>query len=107
MMFPFSFQPASSEIRSALAPLGFLRAGINLSNTLLVSARTSEGEPDGVSPDMARAVGAALDVPVRLIPYQTPGEVADAIVCSGRKQLHLRQPMQRSRRASVFVQSLA
>jgi polar amino acid transport system substrate-binding protein len=80
MMFPFPFQSASSEIRSALAPLGFVRAGINLSNTLLVSARTSEGEPDGVSPDMARAVGAALDVPVRLIPYQTPGEVADAIV---------------------------
>lgn len=80
MKIPFPLPPAEPEIRSALAPLGVLRAGINLSNTLLVSARTPEGQPHGVSPDMAHAVGTALGVPVQLIPYQTPGEVADAVV---------------------------
>lgn len=80
MNIPFPFPPAGSEIRSALAPSGILRAGINLSNTLLVSARTPEGGPAGVSPDMALAVGAALGVTVRLVSYKTPGEVADAIM---------------------------
>lgn len=76
----FVAPPASEDVRAALARNGVLRAGINLSNTLLVSARTLAGEPDGVSPDMARAVAEALGVPCRLVPYKTPGEVADAML---------------------------
>jgi polar amino acid transport system substrate-binding protein len=68
----------SPEILAQLAPTGVLRAGINLSNFLLVSSRTPEGEPAGVSPDMARAVADRLGVPVRYVPYPRPGELADA-----------------------------
>ncbi|MFC7689923.1 hypothetical protein ACFQY5_10220 [Paeniroseomonas aquatica] len=38
------------EILAQLAPTGVLRAGINLSNFLLVTGRSPEGEPEGVSP---------------------------------------------------------
>jgi polar amino acid transport system substrate-binding protein len=65
------------EAVAQLAPRGVLRAGINLSNFLLVSGRGPGGAPDGVAPDMARAVGARLGVPVELVPYPNPGALAD------------------------------
>jgi len=61
-----------------LAPRGVLRAGINLSNFLLVSGRTPLGEPQGVAPDMARAIADRLGVPVAYVPFPRPGELADA-----------------------------
>lgn len=61
-----------------LAPHGVLRAGINLSNFLLVTGRDEHGSPEGVAPDMARAVAARLGVPVRFVPYARPGLLADA-----------------------------
>jgi polar amino acid transport system substrate-binding protein len=63
---------------AALAPTGVLRAGINLSNFLLVTGREPDGSPRGVSPDMARQLGRHLGVKVRLVPYKSPGELADA-----------------------------
>ena len=68
------------QARAELAPTGVLRAGINMSNFLLVTGKTHEGDPDGVSPDMARAVADRLGVPVKLVPFKTPGELADAAV---------------------------
>jgi polar amino acid transport system substrate-binding protein len=68
----------SPEIIAQLAPHGTLRAGINLSNFLLVTARDAHGSPEGVSPDMARALAERLGVPLRLVPYASPGLVADA-----------------------------
>ena len=53
----------TDKARSELAPTGVLRAGINLSNFLLVTGRSANAEPVGVSPDMARAAAAALGVP--------------------------------------------
>lgn len=67
------------QIRSELAPTGVLRAGINMSNFLLVTGETVQGDPDGVSPDMARALAQRLDVPLKLVPFKTPGELADAV----------------------------
>lgn len=64
-------------LRDALAPTGVLRAGINMSNFLLVSARTPDGGPAGVSPDMAAGIAACIGVPVRYVPYPRPGELAD------------------------------
>ena len=55
------------KIRAELAPTGVLRAAINLSNFLLVTAQSSQGDPIGVSPDIARAVADRLGVPVRYI----------------------------------------
>jgi len=67
----------SPEIIAQLAPTGVLRAGINLSNFLLVTSRAPDGTPQGVAPDMARAVADRLGVPVAYVPYPRPGELAD------------------------------
>ena len=63
---------------SELAPSGTLRAGINLSNFLLVSDRHSSGAPIGVAPDMAREIADRLGVGLSLVPFSSPGELADA-----------------------------
>ena len=68
------------KARAELAPTGVLRAGINMSNFLLVTGTTPEGDPDGVSPDIAREVAARLGVGVAFVPFKTPGELADAAV---------------------------
>jgi len=62
-----------------LAPNGVLRAGINLSNFLLVTGRAANGDPQGIAPDMAGEIAARLGVPVKLIPYESPGKLADAV----------------------------
>jgi polar amino acid transport system substrate-binding protein len=61
-----------------LAPTGVLRAGINLSNFLLVSGRSPGGDPVGVAPDMAGEIAARLGVPVAYVTFPRPGELADA-----------------------------
>ena len=66
------------EIIAELAPTGVLRAGVNLSNFLLVTGKSASGDPEGVSPDMAREVARRLGVPLKLVPFKTPGELADA-----------------------------
>ena len=43
----------SDQVKVELAPTGVLRAGINMGNFLLVTGGTTEGDPDGASPDMA------------------------------------------------------
>jgi len=68
----------SRDIVELLAPARILRAGINLSNFLLVTGRTPGGDPVGVSPDMARALATLLDADVRYVCYESPGLVADA-----------------------------
>jgi len=69
----------SPDVVSQLAPHGVLRAAINMSNFLLVTGRTPSGDPEGVSPDMARAIARALGVPVQYVPFPKPGELADAV----------------------------
>jgi len=70
----------SPEIVAELAPTGVLRAGINMSNFLLVTGKTETGDPAGVSPDMAAEVARRLGVPLKLIPYKSPGELGDDAV---------------------------
>jgi len=65
------------EIKAQLAPHGVLRAAINMSNFLLVTGRGPNGDPEGVSPSMARAIADALGVPVKFVPFAKPGELAD------------------------------
>ena len=66
-----------AKLVSELAPTGVLRAAINMGNFLLVTGKSPSGDPTGVSPDMALAIGARLGVPVKFIPYARPGEIAD------------------------------
>ena len=74
--------------QNILAPGNTLRAGINLSNFLLVDPDTHPTESnkkgadtaeelDGVSPDMARALAKELGVSISLIPYPNPGILTD------------------------------
>jgi polar amino acid transport system substrate-binding protein len=69
----------SPEIVAELAPHGVLRAGINMSNFLLVTGRSAAGDPEGVSPSMARAIADRLGVPIKYVPFPKPGELADAV----------------------------
>lgn len=78
MRFGNDLGAVSLALRERLAPGGTLRAGINLSNFLLVSGRTPDGGPAGVSPDMARAVADHLGVAVRYVTYASPALLADA-----------------------------
>ena len=68
----------SPEIVSELAPTGVLRAGINLSNFLLVTGRSATGDPQGVAPDLAGEIASRLGVPIKYVPFKSPGELADA-----------------------------
>jgi polar amino acid transport system substrate-binding protein len=65
-------------IIAQLAPHGTLRAGINLANTLLVSGKTSSGEPEGIAPDLAREVATRLGVPIVYVPFAGAGPMTDA-----------------------------
>jgi polar amino acid transport system substrate-binding protein len=65
------------EVASELAPTGVLRAAINMGNFLLVTGKSPSGDPEGVSPDMAREIATRLGVPVKYMPYARPGEIAD------------------------------
>ena len=54
----------------ALAPTGHLRAAINFGNPVLVQRDTATGEPRGVTAEMARELGARLEVPVDYVPFE-------------------------------------
>ena len=69
----------NTDIIAQLAPSGILRAGINLSNFLLVTGKTEAGDPVGVAPDIAREIAARLGVGVSYVTYRTPGELADRV----------------------------
>ena len=66
-----------TKIRSELGSNGVLRAAINMSNILLVTDKMSDGTPIGVSPDMAQELARYLNLKLELIPYSSPGEIAD------------------------------
>ncbi len=78
MQFSPDIGTLSPTLREHLAPGNMLRAGINLSNFLLVSSRSPEGEPQGVSPDLARALADHIGTGLRYVPYANPGLLADA-----------------------------
>jgi len=72
--------PISPDVIAELAPSGVLRAGINLSNFLLVTTKVGpDGDPVGVAPDLAREIASRLNVPIKYVPFKSPGELADAV----------------------------
>src|ERR1700756_3051360 len=66
------------QVAAELAPKGVLRAGINMSNFLLVTGKTASGDPQGVAPDMAAEIARRLGVPVAYVPFERPSKLADA-----------------------------
>ncbi len=68
----------TAEVIAQLAPTGVLRAGINMSNFLLVVDKTPSGDPIGPSASLAAAIADALGVPLKLVPYANPSAIAAA-----------------------------
>ena len=69
----------SDVVKHQLAPTGILRAGINLSNFLLVSSTAADGSPQGISPDIANLVASKLGLSCELVCFDRPGKLADAV----------------------------
>ena len=64
--------------RAELLSPSTLRVGINIGNILLVTGKADNGDPEGIAPDMGRALAERLGVEVYYQSFATPGEVADA-----------------------------
>jgi len=62
----------------SIAPTGTLRAAINYGNIVLAQ-KGPDGEPAGVSADLARELGRRLKVPVSFATFDTAGKVVDAL----------------------------
>ena len=69
----------SDLVKHQLAPTGILRAGINLSNFLLVSSTAADGSPQGISPDIANLVASKLGLSCELVCFDRSGKLADAV----------------------------
>jgi len=67
--------PAPAAAVADLAPAGTLRAAINFGNPILAVKDPATGEARGVSVDLARELGRRLNVPVKLVLYESAGNV--------------------------------
>jgi polar amino acid transport system substrate-binding protein len=67
----------SAALVKEFAPSGTLRAAINLGNPILAN-KDANGQPFGVSVDLARELGKRLGVPVELVPFSAAGKVVEA-----------------------------
>jgi polar amino acid transport system substrate-binding protein len=71
-------QPATDMPPADLAPTGTLRAVINLGNPIL-ARKDAQGEPVGVSVDLARALAVQLKLPLKLIPVDSAGKSVELV----------------------------
>src|SRR5262249_57474120 len=69
----------TQAVRSEIAPSGKLRVGLNHGNFLLVTPGSSANDPRGVAPDVARALGRRVGVPVEFIKFETAGKLGDGV----------------------------
>ena len=67
-----------SAIAAAFTPKGRLRASINLGNPILAN-KGPDGQPAGVSIDLARAFAERLGVALELVVFDTAGKSVDAV----------------------------
>ncbi len=69
----------SPAVVAELAPTGRLRAAINFGNPLLTAKDPATGEGKGIALEIAHELADRLGVPVEIIPYDSPGTLADAV----------------------------
>ncbi|HEV2440654.1 MAG TPA: transporter substrate-binding domain-containing protein [bacterium] len=69
----------TSRVRSALAPSGTLRIGLNYGNFLLVLGDDPDGAPRGIAPDLGREIGRRLGTPVEFVRFPQAGPLADSV----------------------------
>ena len=74
----FACAVASAQPVAELAPTGKLRAAINYGNAVLAS-KDANGQPQGVSVDLARALAARIGIPVELITFDSAGKVSSSV----------------------------
>ena len=74
----FACALASAQPTAEIAPTGRLRAAINYGNPILAS-KDASGQPQGVSVDLARALGARIGVPVELVTFDSAGKVSSSV----------------------------
>ena len=67
------------QAKDELAPSSRLRAAINLGNGVLAQTDPTSGTPKGLSVDLARELASRLSVPIDIIPYNSAGNVFDAL----------------------------
>lgn len=70
--------PPTPAVRTALAPEGRLRAGINYGNFILATKDTATGESRGVAIDLTRELARRLGVPVEIVAYDSVAAMVDA-----------------------------
>jgi polar amino acid transport system substrate-binding protein len=63
-----------------LAPSGTIKAAINVGNSVLAQRDQVTGALGGVSVDLATELGRRLQVPVELVPFDSAGSVAAAVL---------------------------
>jgi polar amino acid transport system substrate-binding protein len=68
----------SSEVVKEFAPTGTLRAAINQGNSVLAQ-KGRNGEPVGITVDLARELAKRLGVPIELITFDAAGKVFEAL----------------------------
>lgn len=69
----------SSSLRTALAPTGKLRVGINYGNPVLATRDAATGELRGVAVDLARELGRRTDLTVEIVAFESAGKMFDAV----------------------------
>ena len=67
------------SVISAFTPTGKLRASINLGNPILANKDPANGQPVGVSIDLARAFAERLGVGIELVVFDSAGKSVDAV----------------------------
>ncbi|PRY87266.1 transporter substrate-binding domain-containing protein [Donghicola tyrosinivorans] len=65
------------DLTTEYAPTGTLRVALNHGNRILVG-RAADGSPQGISVDLARALGAELSLPVEFIEYERAVDVSNS-----------------------------
>jgi polar amino acid transport system substrate-binding protein len=71
-------RPASPELVRALAPRGRLRVSINVGNPILANLNAN-GQPEGISVDMAAALAAELGLESELLVFDAAGKSVAAV----------------------------
>lgn len=71
-------QIMNSKITEQLAPNGVLKAAIYTGNFLLVTGKSADGTPQGVSPDMAQEIANQLGVKLLLKPFASQNDAVEA-----------------------------
>jgi ABC-type amino acid transport substrate-binding protein len=72
-------QRPASDLITALAPTGKLRATINVGNPILASEGAGSGGAAGVSVDLAHRLGDLLGVAVELVVLKTAGKAVETV----------------------------